>query len=347
MMNQATKKNAGTALPHISIVIVNWNGRHFLKQCLDSVLRQTYRHYDVYLIDNASTDGSVEFVENNYTGEINSGRLKVVKNNKNYGFAEGNNIGIREAMKNPDVRYIATLNADTIATEQWLEKLVAAAVAEENVGMAQGKILLMDRKRIDSTGILFYRSGTWWDRGEGEVDAGQYDSQGEIFGVCAAAALYKREMLEEAATNGEFFDRDFFGYVEDIDLSIRCRLRGWKAIYVPDAVVYHHRGGTTGPASTFLIYHTARNDLLLMFKVMPAGFIVSNFPLLLFSQIGEVYSHRKNIRLILKAKLDALRILKRMLYKRKRFFMKKTKIYLNNYTEKYLFPPVDAVPSWL
>ncbi|MEM2890547.1 MAG: hypothetical protein QW358_04350, partial [Candidatus Hadarchaeum sp.] len=225
--------------------------------------------------------------------------------------------------------------------------LVVIMEKDKRIGMCQGKILLMDRKRIDSTGILFYRSGTWWDRGEGETDVGQYDSHTDVFGVCAAAALYRREMLEDVAIDGEFFDPDFFGYVEDIDLSLRGRLRGWKAVYVPDAVVYHHRGGTTSATSKFVIYHTARNDLLLMFKTMPTSFIIRNFPLLISSQIGEIFSHRKHLSLVLKSKLDALHILRKMLHKRDKIFEKGTKIDLNQHTEKCLFPPVEAVPSWL
>lgn len=339
-MNQAKQ--------HVSIIIVNWNGKHFLKPCLSSILHQSYEHYDVYLVDNASTDGSIEFVEQNYTAEIKSGKLKLVKNDKNYGFAEGNNFGIRKAFENPNVKYIATLNADTVAKEDWLEKLVMAAEKDEKVGMCQGKILLMDRKKIDSTGLLFYRSATWWDRGEGEIDSGQHDLRREIFGVSAAAALYRREMLEDTATDGEFFDNDFFGYVEDIDLSVRGKLRGWRSVYEPSAIVYHHRGGTTGPQSKFLIYHTGRNDLLLIFKVMPSNFILKNLPLIIFSQMGEVvvYSHRKNLPLILKSKLDAISMLKRIWSKRKKFLGKGIKLDLNNVAEKPLLPPVSAVPSW-
>lgn len=335
------------AKPYVSVIIVNWNGKHFMGPCLDSILHQSHELYDVYLVDNDSTDGSTEFAEKNYAAEIKSGKLKMVKNDKNYGFAEGNNVGIRRALGNSNVKYIATLNADTVAGKDWLKKLVAVAETDEKIGMCQGKILLMDRKKIDSTGLLFYRSATWWDRGEGETDAGQHDLRREIFGVSAAAALYGREMLEDAATDGEFFDSDFFGYVEDIDLSIRGRLRGWKSVYEPSAIVYHHRGGTTGPKSKFLVYHTGRNDLLLIFKVMPASFVLRNLPLILLSQIGEVYSHGKYLPLILKAKLGAVSMLKKMWSKRKRFLKKGVKLDLNDATEKHLLPPVSAVPSWL
>lgn len=333
--------------PQASIIIVNWNGKRFLKSCLDSVFNQSYTSYTVFLIDNASTDKSAELVKQNYKKEIESKKLKLIINDKNYGFSEGNNIGIRQALKASDTKYIITLNADTVAEKDWLEKLVTAVESDPKIGMCQGKILLMNRKKIDSTGLLFYRSATWWDRGEGEEDVCQYDSQREVFGVCAAAALYRREMLENIQINTEFFDRDFFGYCEDIDLSVRGRLRGWRAVYEPKAVVYHHRGGTTGPQTRFLIYHTERNNLLLIFKVLPTNFIIKNFPLILLAQMGEfvVYLHRKRLQILLKAKIDAVHMLRKMIDKRRKFFKKSTKVDLNKVIEKNILPPVSAVPS--
>jgi hypothetical protein len=332
---------------HVSVVIVNWNGKHYLKPCLDSVLHQSHEPYDVYVVDNASTDGSTEFVRQNYAAEIKSGKLKLVQSEKNRGIAEGNNVGIRLALKNPNAKYVATLNADTIVKEDWLEQLLKAAEKDGEIGMCQGKILLIDKKKIDSTGWLFYRSATWWDRGEGETDSGQYDSKREIFGVCSAAALFKREMLEDVAIDGEYFDSDFFGYVDDTDLSVRGRLRGWSSVYEPNAVVYHHRGGTTGASSKFVIYQTGRNDLLMIFRTVPTKFIIKNLPLILLSQTGEVYVHKKHLPLILKAKLDAALMFKKMWAKRRKFLGKGVKLDLNDATEKRLLPPVSAVPSWL
>lgn len=332
-----------------SVIIVNWNGKHFLKPCLDSILHQSYEPYDVYLVDNASTDGSVEFVEQNYPNEISSEKLRVIQNKKNYGFAEGNNIGIRQALENHGTKYIATLNADTIVKKDWLEKLVAATEGNKKIGMFQGKILLIDGKKIDSTGVLFYRSATWWDRGENEKDTQQYDSKREVFGVTAAAALYRREMLEDTAIDNEFFDSDFFGYCEDIDLSIRGKLRGWRAVYEPSAIVYHHRGGTTGPQTIFQVYHTQRNNLLLIFKSLPVGFVIRNLPLILLTQLGGVviYAKRRRLPVFLRAKLRAVRMLGLMLMKRKKLMKKGIKLNLSHAAEKEILPPVSAVPSSL
>lgn len=329
----------GGRQPFLSVVLVNWNGKRFLRPCLNSVFKQTYGNYEVIFVDNASTDESVEFIRKKYGSKIKDGKLKIIANDKNYGFAEGNNIGIRYALKNPKVRYIASLNVDAVAEKNWLEKLVQASEGNEKIGMSQGKILHIDKRTIDSTGIFFYKSATWYDRGENEKDSHQYDGMPDIFGVCAAAALYKRKMLEELKPRGEFFDRDFFGYCEDVDLSIRARILGWHATYVPDAIVYHHRGGTTGPESDFQIYHFQRNNLWLIFKTLPSRFIVKNFFSILLSQLGGIFLSlvKKRPGPALRAKLDALRMLKKVMVKR-RMISEKPGVQLSQLTEKKIFP---------
>lgn len=326
--------------PFISVILINWNGKRFLKPCVDSVLNQTYGNYDVILIDNASTDNSVGFIKENYATEIKNGRLKLIASTKNYGFAEGNNVGIRHAFKNPRVEYIATLNIDTVAEKDWLEKLANASKKGGKIGMLQGKILHMDKKTIDSTGLLLYKSGTWYDRGENELDMGQYDSMPSIFGVCAAAALYKRKMLEELEPRDEFFDGDFFGYCEDVDLSIRARLLGWGAIYVPGAVVYHRRGGTTGPESDFQIYHFNRNNLWVIMKTLPSGFVWKNLFSILLSQLGGIFISVVKGRPfpVLRAKLDAVKALEKTFTKRKAVFKEK-RVEISHLVEEAVFPP--------
>lgn len=325
--------------PLVSIILVNWNGKKFLKPCIDSILIQTYKNYEVIFVDNASSDDSVEFLEKEYKQEIKSCLIRIIINPSNYGFAKANNIGINYALKNPLVKYIATLNADTIAKKNWLENLLEGAKNKNNVGMIQGKILRIDNK-IDSTGLIFYKSSTWIDRGENEIDNNQYDNKRDIFGVCAAAALYNRDMLEYLEPKGEFFDKDFFGYCEDMDLSIRARLFGWCGIYVPDAIVYHHRGGTTGPESEFVTYHFQRNSLWLIIKTLPLGFIVKNLPFLLLSQLGMliIAMKQKRLTLAVKAKIDAFRRLERIIRKRS-IIMKTAKKFELEPIEKQIFPP--------
>jgi len=218
----------------VSIIIVNWNGKKYLSDCLTSVLNQTYPNYEIILVDNGSNDGSIEFVREKYP------EVKITKLDKNYGFAKGNNIGMKEALKDKDVKYIALLNNDTKVDKNWLSELVKVVASDEKIGICTSKILRMDKLTIDSTGHVL-RLGMLADRGRNKIDRGQYDDKLDIFGACAAACLYKREMLEEIG----LFDESFFAYYEDAELSWRAYKNGWKARYVPTSVVYHKGGGTS------------------------------------------------------------------------------------------------------
>lgn len=221
--------------PKVSIVIVNWDGKRYLEICLPSVFNLNYPNYDVILVDNGSTDSSVEFVKRNYP------KVKIIRLDKNYGFAKGNNIGIEEALKDTNVKYIALLNNDTRVDKNWLSELVKVAESDEKVGMCAPKILRMDNPIIiDSTGAVF-KWGSICDRGRGKVDKGQYDKKLSIVGAGGGSGLFKREMLEEIG----LFDDDFFAYYEDSELIWRAYKEGWKARYVPTSIVYHKGGGTS------------------------------------------------------------------------------------------------------
>lgn len=228
--------------PKVSIIIVNWNGKEYLGACLTSVLDQTYPNYDVILVDNGSTDDSIEFVSEKYP------EVKTIKLDKNHGFAKGNNIGIKEALKDEkNEKYIALLNNDTNVDKNWLSELVKAAETENSkVGIYASKILKMDKLTIDSTGHVF-KFGMIVDRGHNKIDREQYDDKLDVIGACAAACLYKREMLGEIG----LFDESFFAYFEDADLSWRAYKNRWKARYVPTSVVYHKGGGTSKKSKEF------------------------------------------------------------------------------------------------
>jgi GT2 family glycosyltransferase len=217
--------------PLVSVVIVNYNGLKFLEKCLAAALGQTYPAFEVLLVDNGSSDGSVSFVRERFPA------VKVIETGRNLGFAAGNNAGIRAAKGD----LIATLNNDTEVTPGWLTALVRPMVADPSVGMCASKMLLMREPGvIDSTGIEISRSGACWDRGMFEPDDGRYGIADEIFGPCAGAALYRKKMLDEVG----LFDEDFFTYMEDVDLAFRGNLAGWKCMYAPAAIVYHYHGGT-------------------------------------------------------------------------------------------------------
>jgi GT2 family glycosyltransferase len=245
-------------LPLISAVILNWNGKEYLDRCLQSVKEQTYPHMETILVDNASTDGSAESVKNLFPD------LRLLINHKNLGYGAGNNRGIREAMG----RYIFILNSDTEVEERCVEALWQCIETDQRMGTTTPKILLYERRDIiDAAGLTIYPDGLSIGRGRLEPQE-RYSDKEEVFFGSGCASLYRREMFEEIG----LFDADFFAYAEDTDLGWRARLAGWKAYYVPEAVVYHHHSkkfGTYSPAKAFFV---ERNRIWVAWK---------NFPLLI------------------------------------------------------------------
>ncbi len=243
------------------VIIVNWNGKKFLKKCFDSLNKQTYKDFKVVLLDNGSEDDSVKFVEENYP------KTELIKLKENRGFAEGNNVAIREVMKSKNIKYVLLLNNDTEVVPDWIKELVKTAEKDDEVGMCASKMVIMsDPKIINGTGDVPFRDGIAISRGRNTKDTGLYSSEEEVFGPCAGAALYKREMLEEVRIGDDYFDSDFFAYFEDVDLAWRCRLAGWKCVYNPEALVHHAVSGTAGFRSPFQVYHTERNRIWLVWK---------------------------------------------------------------------------------
>lgn len=249
--------------PIVSTIIVNWNGSGFLKGCLESISRQSYPSFEVILVDNGSTDGSILFVRDNFPQTI------IIENKSNEGFAAPNNQGIRAAKG----KYIATLNNDTVVDKEWLSNLVnVAELSENHVGMWAPKILSMkEPAKIDSVGgLLIYKDGIARGRGRLEEDRGQYDRVEEVLFPSACSALYRKDMLDEIG----YFDEDFFAYCEDTDLGLRARLAGWNAVSVPDAVVYHHYSGSAGRYSDTKAFLVERNHIWVVMKNLPFTMVV-------------------------------------------------------------------------
>ncbi len=287
----------------ISVVITNYNGRRYLPDCLSSLADQTYRDFETILVDNGSTDGSVEFVEENYPG------VRIVRNRENQGFAGGTNAGIRAARG----EYVLTLNNDTRAEPGFIEHLWNAMDIDPAVGMCAAKMLFPDGS-INSTGICISRSGAAWDRGMYEPDRGQYDRPDEVFGPCAGAALYRREMLDEVG----LFDEDFFCYMEDVDLAFRARLAGWACRYVPEARIYHYHGGTAGVGTEFAVYYGNRNVVWYVVKNFPSRLLITSIPWILGRNLAVIpyYAVKCQGRTIARSKIDAVRGIPRMIRKR-------------------------------
>ncbi len=291
---------------NIDIIVVNFNGEKFLENCLSSLMAQTCKNR-IILVDNASQDGSLESVESNYPN------IEIIRNDTNLGFAKGVNLGIEHS----NSRYIATLNNDTIADPFWLENLVNVMESDTSIGICASKMYFMDRKDIlNSTGHAIYRGYCIWERGVFERDVGQYDNKTDICGACAAAALYRRELFQDIG----YFDEDYFMYNEDVDLSIRAMLRGWKIKFVPKSIVYHVHSGSTSMNSDSSVYYNSRNLVWTIVKDIPTKPLLVDLPWILFQNILSIgwYITQRQGRPIIKAKFDAILGLPKMIKKRKK-----------------------------
>lgn len=238
----------------VSVIIVNWNGANYLETCLISLTRQTHRRIEIIVVDNASTDNSFD-VLTSFRAQYPRVPLRVILNDRNKGFCYGNNQGIRLSSG----EFIFLLNADVSLEPPFIEKLVAVMREERQVGIAVGKLLNgHDPTLIDSAGLVMRKNRRAADRGQREPDHGQYAAREEVFGASGAACLYRRAMLESLkysrsdlgmpadadshyVAHDEYLDELFFAYKEDVDLSWRAQLAGWKCVYTPDAVGYHFR----------------------------------------------------------------------------------------------------------
>jgi GT2 family glycosyltransferase len=289
----------------ISVIIVNWNGKEFLSQCLNSLRQQVYQPLTIRLVDNGSTDGSVEFVRDNYP------EVEVLALHENSGFSLANNI----ALGTVHTEYIALLNNDAVAHPQWLRRLVEALDEHPEAGFAASKMLFYDDpQRIDRAGDAYTRAGTGSLRGRGE-SARKYNSKEWIFGACAGAALYRRRMLDEIG----LFDEDFFLLYEDVDLSFRAQLKGFKCLYVPEAIVFHKASSTIVADSQVSVYFSHRNLEWVYLQNMPTNLILRTFlPHMIYDAGAFFYFAMKGkLRDFLRAKIDALKGLKKAIRKRR------------------------------
>jgi GT2 family glycosyltransferase len=242
----------------VAVNIVTFNSGHDIAACLKSLHEQTFSNLTIHIFDNASSDDTVKIIE---SFDVNC----VVRSSINTGFCKAHN----ELARRFPFEYLLFLNPDTVLVPPFIQELVRALDARPDAASASGKLLRMDGKTIDSTGIIMRREQRHLDRGADELDTGQFNEPGEIFGPSGAAALYRRSALEEVAVNGQYFDEDFFAYREDADLAWRCRLYGWNSIYVPTAVAHHRRRVTPERRIELpkeINYHSVKNRFLLRFN---------------------------------------------------------------------------------
>jgi GT2 family glycosyltransferase len=248
----------------ISVVIVTWNGRQYLDACLTAVTAQVGVRTETILVDNASTDGTVEYVRERFPS------VKVVALPENRGFTGGNNAGVREARG----EFVALLNNDTVPEATWLQTLLGGIDQKAGFALVTSRIVYMhDPRLIDSAGDSLLSSGGAFKRFHGaSVDLAREST--EVFGVCGAACLMPKRVFDELGG----FDEDFFASHEDVDLSYRARLLGYRCFYVADAVVRHHGSVTIGRISDFAVFHAQRNLEWLYLKNTPPSLLLTTLP---------------------------------------------------------------------
>jgi len=259
--------------PLVSVVIVNWNGKHLLGECLDSLLAQQAGDIEIIVVDNGSQDGSREYIQAHY------GSVRLVSLPDNRGFAGGNNAGIQIASG----RYIALLNNDTRVDPAWLANLLREAeTGPARMGMWASKILSYDDPSVfDNVGLLLYPDGLGRGKGRLEKDQGQYDKREEALFPSGCAGLYRKEMLDEIG----LFDEEFFAYADDVDIGLRARLAGWGCIYVPGAKVYHKYSSSSSAYSTFKAFLVERNRIWVLLKYYPLEMILIS-PFVTFARMA-------------------------------------------------------------
>ena len=271
--------NTNVSNPRVTIVIPNWNGMRWLKGCLDGLAKQEYKDFQVIIVDDASTDGSKEFIQEQYP------QIIVLSNREQQGFAATVNKGIKRAR----TEYIVLLNTDTIPSPCWLQSLVTEADKNPmNVGSFASKMLQMEHPGlIDDAGDLLLNDGSAMKRGHGKP-SGEYNTSCKVFSACAGAALYRRKFLEEARG----FDEHFESYLEDVDLGLRGHLLGYSCIFVPTAEILHYGHGSAIPTDRYVKLVT-RNRLMLLLKSFPLYILVRNLFLILKGMGNHVIACRK------------------------------------------------------
>ena len=296
----------------ISVVIVNWNGIDFIGKCLDGLRAQNRRDFSIIMVDNASQDGSLEFVQNNFP------EVKILVQSENTGFSVANNI----ALKSVRTEYVALLNNDAVPHRDWLKNLVNALDKDQEAGFCASKMLFYEKPEIiDRAGDIYTTAATALLRGRG-APAEDFNRPERVFGACAGAALYRTKMLDEIG----LFDENFFLVYEDVDLSFRAQLRGYKCLYVPDAIVYHHAGSSIGDDSPISVYYSHRNLEWVYIQNMPTRLIVKTIlPHIIYDIAAFVFFVLKGRTLdFVKAKWHALKGLRKALTKRRHIQNAKT-----------------------
>jgi GT2 family glycosyltransferase len=315
--------------PLVSIVIPNWNGKKYLKDCLTSLQSQTHNNLEIIVVDNASKDDSIEYLQKNFPD------TEIIQHSSNLGFGAANNTGISAAQG----EYIMMLNNDTRLEPNCIEELIRSIERNKKYGACASKILLENEDNLlDVAGIAVCLDGLSIGRGRLE-SSDKFNDEEEVFFASDCACLYKKEMLEDIGLTNEVYDADFFAYADETDMGWRAQLAGWKCIYNPKAVVYHLHSASSGSYSSFKAFLVERNRIWVAVKSFPVSFLILGlfYTILRYSyqafgaftgkgaagRFTKEANKYELIKILIKANVSALSGLPKMLKKRREIMKKK------------------------
>jgi len=337
-------ENSPISNPFVSVIIVNYNDKNHILRCLGSLSKQTYKNFEVIFVDNASTDGSVEYLKE-IKKYLDLPSLRIIVSNVNLGCCGGNNLGIKYARG----EYLILLNPDTCMAPTWLEELVKAARSDSKIGICQSKILYPDH-RINTTGGLIDFYGLATCRGIGEIDKCQYDESLEgFFFASGASLLIKKSVFEDIGS----LDDKLFLYYDDVDLSWRARLKGYYIHYVPTSLCIHFESSSLRQfreASLLSFYYNCRNRIRVLLKNYGSYNVIKRIPITLLMSLAESLSisikkrDSRAIFMFLKALLWNMRNLKDTWKERR--YIQKSRIVSDKEIEKFMHRPAFIIESF-
>ena len=251
-----------------TVVIPNYNGKIFIRECLSSLLRQTEEEYEIIVVDNGSTDESLVILKEEFP------KIKTILLNENTGFSHAVNVGIKEA----NSKYVLLLNNDTVVDKNFVKVLSDTIEKDQKIFSVSARMVDMKNQNVlDGAGDLYCALGWAFARGKGK-STNAFENQARIFSACAGAAIYRKEILDKIGA----FDEEHFAYLEDLDLGYRAGIYGYKNMYQPNAIVFHAGSAVSGSRhNAFKVNLSARNNVYLLYKNMPLLQYLINLPFLL------------------------------------------------------------------
>ncbi len=322
--------------PLIAVVTLNWNGFNKTVECVKALHASDYTRLKIFVVDNGSNNNEAERLQTLF-----GGRIEVIPTGKNLGVAGGNNVGLKKALADKDVKYVIMMNNDLVVEPQTVRQLAAPAEVNDKIGMVASRMMnYYQRNLIDNLGIAVTTSGLGYNR---------KSEWYPLFCPCSGCGLYRADALRKIAMPDDtIWDNDFFAYVDEVDVGFRLRLHGYSAAYSSEGVAYHMEGATSGGAtSPFSIYHGHRNNVWLIVKDFPTALLWRHIGGILATQFGTffLYARRRKLALIIKTKLDALRKLPVML--KRRSYIQRSSIRLSDLesvmVQKVYLSPADMV----